>query len=79
MKVILVIDDFDRHGSGCTCGLCNSNGKAYGCAIFNAVDKDRVDPVCRVYGPSEDSVLHNAKILCRCKGWKVVMASAVRK
>lgn len=73
MKVILRVDDIDRHGIGCECGLCNSNGKAYGCALFDAEDRAKEDPIDRIYGPSEQAVLENAKTLCREKGWEVVV------
>ena len=35
MYVYLQLDDQDHHEQGCSCGLCNSNGKSYGCAIYD--------------------------------------------
>ena len=57
-KVEFVLDDIDRHGAGCKCGLCNSNGKSYGVAIM--VGGELVE---RVYGPSECAAMHNAKMV----------------
>jgi hypothetical protein len=34
--VVIHYDDKDRHGAGCDCGYCNSNGHSYGYAIFDA-------------------------------------------
>jgi hypothetical protein len=60
---IYILDDQDRHGAGCTCGLCNANGKSYGVAIFRAEDdeEDR-EPIDRIYGPSEAAAMANAQL-----------------
>jgi hypothetical protein len=69
MIVVLVVDDIDSHGSECGCGLCNRNGRSYGCGIFKADDRDG-DPLERVYGPSDEAAIHNARKLCEEKDWK---------
>jgi hypothetical protein len=83
MRVYLVQDDVDRHGEGCGCGLCDSNGKSIGVGIFDATNDDGTDasldaalasdgPYERVYGCSEQTALAAARAVCAGKGWKVV-------
>jgi len=69
MRVFLRQDDIDRHGEGCDCGLCNSNGKSIGIGIYDIEHPDEV--VERVYAPSEDAAEHNAKLVCAGKGYEV--------
>ncbi len=80
-RVVIRLDDQDRHGAGCGCGLCNSNGKSYGAAIFDVSTClyvaeiehaiDGADPLDRIYGPSEEAALENAKRVCYGHGWKI--------
>jgi len=76
MKVCLIVDDMDHHGEGCDCGLCNSNGKSYGVGIFpkkaTRTATEASDPLDRVYGPSEDAALSNARQVCKDNGWTPV-------
>jgi len=66
----LLLDDIDRHGDGCECGLCDVNGKSYGVGIFPA-GGDNADPAERIYAASETSAMHNARMLCEKNGWIV--------
>jgi len=71
--VQLLSDDIDRHGAGCDCGLCNSTGKSYGVGIFpGSGDPRSSDPLDRIYGPSEESAMAQARQVCAKKGWKIV-------
>ncbi len=65
--VVLTLDDQDHHGAGCNCGLCNSNGKSYGVGIFPSSSDGAVigEVLERVYGPSEEAAMHNAKMVCK--------------
>lgn len=85
MHVVVLLDDTDWHGSGCTCGLCNANGKSYGVAIYNALQTPEAsdgddfherlreqEPLARVYGPSEDAAYHNARLEAAQAGWMEV-------
>ena len=58
MKCTLKRDDIDRHGEGCSCGSCNSIGKSYGVGIY---PEGADEVVQRVYGPSEDSAMSQAR------------------
>lgn len=69
--VYLHMDDIDYHKSGCKCGRCNCNGKSIGVAIKRVLDPDG-DPIERIYGPSEDAALHNARLECERGGFRVV-------
>ena len=74
-EVYLEVDDQDRHPEGCKCGACNSNGKSYGCAIFRTRitwEGDGIDPVDRVYGPSEEAAKLRAFDVARSLGLVVV-------
>lgn len=66
-KVVLVPDDIDRHGAGCSCGKCNSQGKSFGVAIFKEGEQDNGDPIERVYGPSEEAAMDAAKTVAKKK------------
>lgn len=88
MIVYLIRDDIDRHTSGCDCGDCNIHNRSWGVAIFdvtnfelvdhyiaNYEDLDKLhdlDPLDRIYGPSEESALHNATLYAESKGWSVI-------
>lgn len=63
MNVVLILDDQDHHDEGCSCGVCNANGKSYGVGIYPATAGGITtgEVVERVYGPSEDAAMHNAK------------------
>jgi len=70
MKYSLILDDMDRHGAGCDCGVCNSNGKSYGVAIIKTPkDGEALNSalIARVYGPSEEAAFHNARLMIRSK------------
>lgn len=67
MNVELKFDDMDRHGAGCECGLCNANGKSYGCGIYQEGDDEVMKTV---YAPSETAVEKKAKRLMEERGWK---------
>lgn len=56
---VYVLDDQDRHGAGCDCGLCNANGKSYGVAVYIVGEEE---PIERVYGPSEGAAMSNAQL-----------------
>lgn len=68
--------DRDEHGAGCMCGLCNSNGHAWGMAIYDVSALDqallensealgealrKMDPVEVVYAPQPDTSDRAAK------------------
>lgn len=81
-RVIVVVDDIDRHGEGHDCGLCNANGKSWGAAVFDLADRPagsdpdwyrNADPLDRVYAPSEQSAAEAARIACGQEGWEVVV------
>lgn len=57
-RVRVKLDDIDRHGEGCECGLCNSNGKSYGAGVY--INDELVE---RVYAASEQSALHSARLV----------------
>ncbi len=80
--------DKDRHGAGCTCGLCNSNGHSYGYAVydFSAVepavleDKEalsdllyKLEPIEVVYAPSAESAEKGARMWAMEKGFEIVI------
>ena len=68
-KVYLRLDDQDRHGTGCSCGKCNSNGKSYGAGVFKAGEDDAIFVE---YGASEESAMLNAKIEAEARNFEVV-------
>lgn len=47
--------DHDRHGSGCRCGTCNANGKAYGFALKEDL-MDLADSAVEFYEGREEVV-----------------------
>lgn len=74
MNVVLIYDDQDHHGSGCECGLCNANGKSYGVGIHQSTSHGIIvgEVFERVYGPSEEAAMHNARQVCEEKGYVIV-------
>ncbi|MCA1616463.1 MAG: hypothetical protein LC800_20685 [Acidobacteria bacterium] len=73
----------DSHWVGCDCGLCNSQGKSYGVAIYviddEASEDDidegelrELDPLLRVYGLSEQVALENARAECKNRNLTVI-------
>jgi hypothetical protein len=84
-RVILRLDDIDRHGSGCPCGQCDTNGKAYGCAVFDVPPSLEIEddealadlvqtsgPLDRLYAASEPAALDQTRALCAAQRWSVV-------
>lgn len=70
MKVYLKYWDIDRHGAGCDCGRCNTNGKSYGVAI---VDSSTEEPTDVFYAASEESAYHNAEMQARKRpDWELI-------
>ena len=61
MKIQLVFWGIDRHGEGCLCGVCDSVGKSYGCAIIR---KGKEEPIHVEYAASYDSAQENARSYC---------------
>lgn len=72
MKVFLLESDIDRHGAGCRCGYCNSNGKSYGVAVIPVTRKfeseediedyvENQDPIDVIYAESEKSAMDEAR------------------
>jgi hypothetical protein len=68
-KVYIKFDDIDRHGEGCDCGSCNSQGKSYGYGIY---PQDSTEVLARVYACSEFSAEYNATKLCEKQGLIIV-------
>jgi hypothetical protein len=77
VPVIIILDDKDRHGLGCRCGLCNTNGHSFGVSIYNATGVDTEDEDARddllhdpdrkvtiVYAPSEQAADQGARRYC---------------
>lgn len=56
--MVLRLDHVACHGQ-CGCGLCNRAGKAYGVAIIPLTSDDVFE---RVYGPSVEAAVHNARL-----------------
>jgi hypothetical protein len=66
MKVFVRLDDHDRHGEGCDCGDCDSNGKSYGAGVFNVGRP--TDCIERVYACNEEEAVKRAEIKARSYG-----------
>ncbi len=79
--------DVDRHDAGCACGLCNSNGKSYGTAIYDVSSVDpelllseddlsdllhQLDPKEVVYAPTEEASEEEAKAWVKMHGYEIV-------
>jgi hypothetical protein len=58
MKVFIQLDDHDKHGEACDCGLCDSNGKSYGCGVYEVDNPEEV--LYREYGCSEAVAINEA-------------------
>ena len=62
-KVVLDLDDRDEHSAGCKCGVCNHNNIAHGVLIrYRGTDDGNIE---RIYGPSEEAAMHNARLRCQ--------------
>jgi hypothetical protein len=68
--VYLKIDDIDRHGEGCQCGLCNGIGKSFGAGIYKVLEPD--EPIERLYAASDESAIQNARQISGRKGYQIV-------
>jgi hypothetical protein len=68
INVQLIHDGKDFHGAGCDCGLCNSNGHAYGVKVMAAGE----EVLEVIHGPSEQAAMHNARLACKTNDWKEV-------
>ena len=66
-----ICDDIDRHGAGCECGDCDSNGKSYGASVYD-INDPHGDCLFRVYrcdaGAAEEVVCE----LAENEGWEIV-------
>ncbi len=62
-KVVLQLDDCDFHGFACKCGKCDQNGRSRGVCIRHRGSSEC--DVERVYGPSPEAAMHNARLRCR--------------
>jgi len=88
MYVYLVQDDVEHHGTKCACDLCDHNGKSHGVAIYDMTPlgithleglsewaeehiKD-LDPLSRVYAPSQDTAYSFAEADCKAEGWTII-------
>jgi hypothetical protein len=80
---VIFQDDRDSHGEGCDCGDCNSQGIAYGAAIYvipegtsldglDAATIQQYDPLERVEGPSPEAATANACALCNHREIRVI-------
>ena len=80
--VLIVRDDIDRHGAGCECGRCDSNGKSYGVSTYPidadlaAIDPYRAideaaagDPLDRAYAASEATAYITAREVAAWHQW----------
>lgn len=78
-----MLDGVDRHGAGCDCGECDSNGKAYEASIY-ALDggesRDdeawwrQAEPLSRHRAPTETGAVESARRAATDEGWKVAEA-----
>ena len=59
MKLFVRLDDIDRHGEGCECGDCDSNGKSYGAGIYTLRYPD--DCEAREYACNEQEAIRRAE------------------
>lgn len=71
MKIHLKFCDQDKHGAGCSCGLCNSNGKSYGVGAYKIGAGEDSDPLWVEYACSETSAMSNALLRAKSEGLTV--------
>lgn len=73
-RVVLILDDFDRHGVGCRCDSCNSAGRSFGVGVYDLQPDGEyggAETLVRVYGPSPEAAEREATLIAVCEGWEV--------
>jgi hypothetical protein len=75
MIVCLREDDVDRHGTGCLCDSCNSQGKSYGVGIYPAGGGEVIE---RCYAASPEAALALAQRTCVVHGHQLAPADRVQ-
>ena len=85
-KAFLSYDDADQHEEGCRCGKCDANGTSHGIFVFAvpkegcrtaddfdaAAEEQEKYPLSRIYAPSEEAALNNARLWCEMQGFEVI-------